>query len=102
MEKLLIVCRHGTYDEGTYCLDTYGKQQIQALANCLRPIIGDRTICILSSIADRAIESAKILQDAFGLNAIERHELLWSESGRRPDLKKPKLSSNECSSAPMS
>lgn len=90
MEKLLITCRHGAYDEATYHLNNDGKWQMKALAACLKPVIEDRTMCVLSSAADRAIESAEILRDDFGLNAIERHELLWSESGRRPDYEKVK------------
>lgn len=91
MEKLLIVCRHGAYDDVTDHLNADGRWQFEALANCLKPVIGDRTVCILSSTADRALESAEILQNAFGLNAIERHELLWSESGRRPRYDETKI-----------
>lgn len=90
MKKLLITCRHGAYDETTFHLNDDGKWQMEALAACLKPIIEDRMICILSSEADRAIESAEILRNNLGLNAIERHELLWSESGRRPDYEKAK------------
>lgn len=85
MEKLLIICRHGEYDRGTHHLNEYGKDQIIALASHLQPIIEDRTIRILSSTADRALESAEILRGAFKTITVERHELLWSESRRRPD-----------------
>lgn len=80
----LIVVRHGQYgyDER---LNERGRTQICALAEKLKPFMDGSTVCILTSTADRARESAEILGSSFGIG-FEEHEILWSEECHPEDL----------------
>lgn len=83
MKKLVLV-RHGSYG-GDDHLSSDGRRQIEALAKKLKTFVNGASIVILTSIADRARESAEILSSFFGVEH-EQHEILWSENSHPEDF----------------
>ncbi len=82
--KKLVIIRHGDYDANGH-LSEEGIDQITALAQLLKKEVAGRSVLILSSIADRASESATIIADTLGIS-FESHRLLWSEKRRPVDF----------------
>jgi phosphohistidine phosphatase SixA len=80
--RRLIIVRHGDYGED-YHLSQYGIEQITLLSTMLKATTNGESIAILSSVATRAVDSAKILGKAFGV-PFEEHDVLWSEN-RHPE-----------------
>ena len=79
----LIIVRHGHYNCNG--LSDYGREQISSLSNKLKPFINNASPLILSSTANRAIESAEIIATTFNVS-LEKHEILWSEKSHPEDL----------------
>lgn len=82
--KQLIVVRHGQYGHDDR-LNDHGRVQISMLAEKLKPLMNGATVLILTSITDRARESAEILGSSFGVG-FEEHEILWSDKLHPKDL----------------
>ncbi|EFK95845.1 protein containing Phosphoglycerate mutase // Nucleotidyltransferase [sediment metagenome] len=82
--KRLIIARHGEYDHEMN-LSTYGKEQMRKLAQTLIPYATEGTLCVLSSTAPRAIQSAEVLGQALHTEP-ETYESLWSETDRPTQL----------------
>jgi phosphohistidine phosphatase SixA len=74
--EVIAIVRHGRYDI-TDNLSNEGRLQIKELAGLLQPFFGDKPVSILTSTAPRALQSAEILVDAFGVKAKE-FPFLWS------------------------
>lgn len=83
MKKLVLV-RHGSYG-GDDHLSSDGRRQIEVLAEKLKTFVNGDSVVILTSIADRARESAEILSSFFGVE-YEQHEILWSGNGHLEDF----------------
>ena len=64
MMKKLILVRHGVYDEHTGDLTEAGRSQIAALSKRLSPHLTG-TVKMVTSTAQRAVESAAILDSVF-------------------------------------
>lgn len=78
--KLLVVARHGQYDHALR-LSTFGRQQIEALAEALKARInGQQKVVLLTSAAPRALDSAQVLAEELGIEP-EEHQVLWSDNG---------------------
>ena len=79
--KHLFVIRHGDYDWED--LSDYGKKQIERIAKDMKAIVGEihNGHYLLSSTAPRAEQSAQIIAKAFGLEAFDKDERLWTDGG---------------------
>lgn len=80
----LIIARHGSYDTRNLRLNELGRKQILALSEKLENHVNGEPVIILSSTADRAIESAEILSEELGIE-MESHDILWSDLYRDED-----------------
>ncbi len=81
--RLLIIVRHGDYDENLRLTD-YGRSQMLELAEALKPyVVGTKRL--LSSNTDRARESAEVLAKAID-TPMELHEVLWSQKTHPENL----------------
>ncbi len=63
MRKLILI-RHGNYDSNRH-LNPEGRQQIFEVIKKLKIFIRDKSLIVLTSTADRAIESAQIITSFF-------------------------------------
>ena len=82
---MLIIARHGAYDNSTIHLNSAAQLQIQTLADRLLPQVSGKRVLILSSVAPRAVKSADIVAKALG-TTFEQHDVLWSENKHRENL----------------
>lgn len=80
----LILVRHGDYDQDLQ-LSNFGRNQMSQLAERLRRDIDGVNTRLMSSPADRAIESAKVIGEALNLE-VEEHEILWSDNTHPEDV----------------
>ena len=72
----LFSARHGSYD-GNYRISDEGREQILKLVDAIQEITGEQGVYLLSSIAPRAIDSANIIAEGFGIE-INIDPYLWS------------------------
>lgn len=78
---LVIFVRHGEYDDDIMDgrLDEWGCRQLRALSEKIFALVAGRKTKVLSSTAKRAMESADIIAQKFGV-PVSGHEILWSDS----------------------
>ena len=76
--RMLVFVRHGDYGKDGH-LDDSGRKKIGSLAKNLRSLIKEgTTVKILTSMADRATESAEIISNIFN-DVFEKHKILYSD-----------------------
>jgi len=77
----LFVIRHGHYAGRD--LSDRGREQISHIAEDMKAIIGEmhNGHYLLSSTAPRAEQTAEIIAQAFGLEAFDKDERLWTGGG---------------------
>jgi len=81
--KKVILVRHGDYEKKEPCdLSEYGRKNILELAVKLLPEIKDKEVVFISSMANRAVQSAEVLQKIWEENGIiipfEKKYEVWS------------------------
>lgn len=90
--KLLVI--NGDSNESDMYLNDNGKSRIEKLSDKIIPLVGNDKAVILSSLASRVKESAKIIADRLEVN-FEAYSDLWSDAdhstnfSRLTDLVKP-------------
>ncbi len=83
MLKKLIIVRHGSYGSDGY-LTEYGQGQMGRLGAKLKTRIEGK-VRVLCSTAPRALQSARLLAQYFGVE-VESHDKLWSDEGHPEDV----------------
>jgi phosphohistidine phosphatase SixA len=86
MQKLIVV-RHGDYGYNDRLSD-FGKRQMQNIATQLKPHVDGKKVVVLSSVAERATDSADIITEQLGVPGYESHDVLWSENRHPENLPK--------------
>lgn len=78
--KHLFVARHGNYLRrgGEYRLDDSGVKQMESLGRDIKRILNGESVQIISSTAQRALDSSKILIAQLDLSNFEEVPYLWS------------------------
>lgn len=79
--NLCLLVRHGDYNSAG--LSEKGRSEIANTAQRIAPHVRDKSIVALSSPAPRASQSADILREQLGLNAIQTFDVLWADSSHR-------------------
>lgn len=84
MKKLALV-RHGEYDRETGHINSWGREQLNAVGMSLKSVmLPGETNLILSSSCPRAVDSAEIIADIL-YASFQRFEILWSDRSERPE-----------------
>jgi len=91
----LVIVRHGSYNQGLRAepLSEEGKQQIITLADKLKPTINKTyrwDVHLASSTALRAIQTAAILAENWGLESFETDRRIWT-GGKLEDEQKAEM-----------
>lgn len=79
--KYIVVVRHGDYGRDGH-LNNFGFDQMNALAEKLKFLIGDARVAVMSSPAIRARESAIIIANVFGVD-YGTQDFLSEDSGMK-------------------
>ena len=83
MLRKIIIIRHGNYNTSTDQLNDADKKQMEELVPKLREhLAGEENILLVSSKAERAEDSMKVLAQALGLS-YQTHDYFWSDNTHR-------------------
>jgi len=79
----VIIARHGDYERGSNKLTPYGVRQIRGLAAAMAEVLGEIKggHHLLSSTSPRALESADIIADVFGISSRDKRDELVTGGG---------------------
>ena len=78
--RKIFVIRHGLYNNKTDRLNADGEEQMRSLLEPLKKhLAGEEHVVLLSSSAERAEDSVKIISDGLGI-AYKVHPYFWSDN----------------------
>lgn len=80
--RYLIVVRHGEYVQFSGRLSEVGRRQMEALAESIKVLLDGMSVRMISSTAQRALDSAEVLSTVLQVT-FDGNDLLWSDNMHR-------------------